>query len=152
MRTLIAVALPMLAGIAVADEADLMLTQSQNPNAVYRLFNTKNIFNLLLLNTTNGSIQRVQWDTKGLSLRVPLAPCPGATGENSHPGRYTLQATQNIWTFIMLDQDTGKTWHVQWTVNGDNDLCLPIKSLMDLVAPPQSSDPAATEKGKEGGR
>jgi hypothetical protein len=51
----------------------------------------------------------------------------------------------------MPDQDTGKTWHVQWTVNGDNDLCLPIKSMVDLVAPPsQSSDPAAT--GKEGGR
>jgi len=139
MRTLIAVVLLMVTGLALADEADLMLTQSQNPNAIYRLFNTKNIFNLLLLNTTNGSIQKIQWDLKGHRFRAPLVPCFGATGQDSHPGRYTLQATQNVWTFIMLDQDTGETWHVQWTVNGDNDLCQPIKSLFDIPAsPPQS--------------
>jgi len=151
MRTLIAVALLMLTRIAFPDEADLMLTQSQNPNAVYRLFNTKNIFNLLLLNTTNGSIQKVQWGQKGISFHVPLAPCLGATGQNSHPGRYTLQATQNVWTFIMLDQDTGETWYVQWSLNDDNDFCLPIKSMKDIFAPPpHSSDPAGT--GNEDGR
>ena len=137
MRTLIAVALLMVTGFALADDAGLLLTQTQNPNAAYRLFNTKNIFTLLLLNTTSGSIQKVAWDLKGKeTFHVPLAPCLGATGKDSHPGRYTLQATQNIWTFIMLDQDTGNTWYVQWSLNAENDFCQPIKSMSEIVAPP----------------
>jgi hypothetical protein len=137
MKKLIAIALFMVAGVALADEAGLMLTQTQNPNALYRLFNTKNIFTLLMLNTMNGSIQRIQWDGKGKeTFHVPLAPCIGATGQDSHPGRHTLQATQNLWTFIMLDQDTGNTWYVQWSLNADNDFCQPIKSLVEILAPP----------------
>jgi hypothetical protein len=136
MKTLIVAALLLLTGIAHADEPVVTLTQSQNPNAVYRLFNTRNTFNLLLLNTTNGSIEKIQWDGKGKNtFHVPLPRCIGAMGD-SHPGRYTLQATPNIWTFIMLDQDAGNTWYVQWSVNDDNDFCQPIKSESESIAPP----------------
>lgn len=127
MRALLTVALLMLTRIAFADEPVLTLTQSQNPNALYRLFGTRNVFNLLLLNTRDGSLRKLQWDNKGLNtLNVPLAECPGADVPDSHPGRYTLQPTPNIWTFILLDQDTGNSWYVQWSVNDDNDFCVPV--------------------------
>lgn len=29
--------------------------------------------------------------------------------------RFTLYPTQNMWTFILLDQIDGKTWQVQWS-------------------------------------
>ena len=30
-------------------------------------------------------------------------------------GRFTLYPTDNIWTFILLDQVDGNTWQVQWS-------------------------------------
>jgi hypothetical protein len=37
-----------------------------------------------------------------------------ALAQGAKPGRFTLYPTSNIWTFILLDQETGNTWHVQW--------------------------------------
>jgi hypothetical protein len=133
MRVLPMVALLMLTSSAFADDPGLTLTQSQNPNALYRLFGTKNTFNLLLLNTKDGSLRRIQWSgTPANTFNVALPQCSGADVPDSHPGRYTLQPTTNIWTFIMLDQDTGKSWYVQWSLNGDNDFCLPVPLTMTI--------------------
>ena len=33
---------------------------------------------------------------------------------NGRAGRFTLHPTSNIYTFILLDQETGETWQVQW--------------------------------------
>jgi hypothetical protein len=118
---------------AFADAPELSATQ--NPNALYRLFNTQNIHNLLLLNTMDGSIRTVQW---GNTFSRPLPKCPGVA-QNTKAGRYTLQSTQNMWTFILLDQDTGSTWYVQWSVNADNDFCLPVP-LIESMANPGASD------------
>jgi|SRR5215471_3702395 len=127
MRTSIVVALLVCTNVAFADAPELNATQ--NPNALYRLFSTHNVYNLLLLNTMNGSIQRVQWGGQnGNTFAAPLPKCPGAT-QSAQAGRYTLQSTQNVWTFILLDQNTGSSWYVQWSVKGDNDFCLPVPSL-----------------------
>jgi hypothetical protein len=40
-------------------------------------------------------------------------------------GRFTLYPTKNIHTFILLDQETGDAWHVQWGAAGDR-FVLPI--------------------------
>jgi hypothetical protein len=137
MRTLIVVASLVLMNAAFADAPDLSATQ--NPNALYRLFSTRNTFNLLLLNTMDGSIRTVQWGgEKGPTFSRPLPKCPGAA-QSTHAGRYTLQSTQNVWTFILLDQDTGSTWYVQWSVNADNDFCVPVPSI-ESMANPGASD------------
>lgn len=34
--------------------------------------------------------------------------------------RYKLFPTQNMWTFIKLDTQTGQMWQVQYSVNGDD--------------------------------
>ena len=135
MRTLVVVALLVFMNAALAD-APPELSATQNPNALYRLFSTRNTFNLLLLNTMDGSIRTVQWGgEKGPTFSRPLPKCPGAA-QNTKAGRYTLQATQNVWTFILLDQDAGSAWYVQWSVNADNDFCLPIPS----ITPPGAFD------------
>ncbi len=127
MRALMTVVLLTLTSVALADEPQLTLTQSQNPNALYRLFGTKNVYNLLLLNTKDGSLRKIQWGQN--SFNVALAQCPGANAPDSHPGRYTLQPTPNIWTFILLDQDNGNSWYVQWSLNDDSDFCRPILAV-----------------------
>jgi hypothetical protein len=34
-------------------------------------------------------------------------------------GRFTLQETPNIFTFLLLDQDDGRVWQVQWSNDAD---------------------------------
>ena len=41
--------------------------------------------------------------------------------------RFTLYPTQNIYTFILLDQIEGKTWQVQWSSDRENRAILPIE-------------------------
>lgn len=36
-------------------------------------------------------------------------------------GRFKLFPTQNIWTFIKLDTQTGQMWLVQYSIKSDND-------------------------------
>jgi len=148
MRSLVATVL-VFTSVAFADEPVLTLAQTQNPNALYRLFSTKNVFNLLLLNTKDGSLRKIQWDGKGSNtFNVPLPRCSGADVPNSHPGRYTLQPTENVWTFILLDQDTGNSWYVQWSLNDDNDFCEPVpvvtkSGAFDAIpyTPPKKNSP-----------
>ncbi len=96
---------------------------TQDPAVPYRLFRTLNIYMFLLLDTRTGQISQVQWsrETDG-RFASPLNPKPLV--ESGKPGRFTLYPTQNIFTFILLDQDTGNTWQVQW---GNNRIIIPIE-------------------------
>ncbi|MEN0053571.1 MAG: hypothetical protein AAGC65_07870 [Mucilaginibacter sp.] len=95
--------------------------------ATYRLFPTENIWNFIKLNTRNGEMWQVQWST-GTDNRfvtaLSLEPLVGKDEEKN--GRFTLQATQNINTFILLDQLDGRTWQVQWAVNPEKRGIIPI--------------------------
>lgn len=96
---------------------------TQDPLAPYRLFRTLNIYMFLLLDTRTGRVSQMQWSTKTENRLVePLNPKPLVEG--GKPGRFTLQPTQNIYTFLLLDQETGNTWQVQW---GNNRLVIPIE-------------------------
>ena len=44
-----------------------------------------------------------------------LAPAVGA-----HIGRFAIRETQNIFTFLLLDQDDGRVWQVQWSNEARN--------------------------------
>ena len=77
----------------------------------------------LLLDTRTGQISQMQWSMDAGNRFVgPLNPKPLVEGGKS--GRFTLYPTQNIYTFILLDQNTGNTWQVQW---GRNPLVIPIE-------------------------
>ncbi len=102
----------------------LGIEPTQNPDVPYRLFNTKNIYTLLKLDTRDGRIWQVQWGEKDQRFIEPLNADPlTSTGKQ---GRFTLYPTNNIYTFILLDQEKGHTWHVQWGNKADR-FTLPIK-------------------------
>jgi hypothetical protein len=94
---------------------------TQNPDAAFRIFRTQNIFTLLKLDTRTGQIWQVQWGndddhrfTTAIN-RAVLLP----VGSPDHPtilkpGRFTLSPTSNIYTFMLLDEEDGRTWQVQW--------------------------------------
>lgn len=112
----------MLTGAAQAQVSASVPEPTQDPSASYRLFRTQNVYMFLLLDTRTGQISQVQWnaDTEK-RFTSPLNSRPLV--ERGKPGRFTLYPTQNIYTFLLLDQDTGNSWQVQW---GKERLIIPI--------------------------
>jgi uncharacterized protein YxeA len=96
--------------------------------ATYRLFSTQNRWTFIKLNTRNGQMWQVQYDTDGDSrFETYLNLEPLVSKEKEVNGRFILNSTQNIYTFILLDQLDGKMWQVQWSMETKNRLIIPIE-------------------------
>jgi hypothetical protein len=89
---------------------------STDSTVVYRLFSTKNSYNFIKLNTRNGQMWQVQWDTGSARFTVPLSLVTLVKEEDEKNGRFFLYPTVNIYNFILLDQIDGRTWQVQWSI------------------------------------
>ena len=95
---------------------------------IYRLFPTQNMWTFIKLNTRNGQMWQVQYDVKGDNqFETYLNFVPLVSKEKEVNGRFFLYSTQNIYTFILLDQLDGKMWQVQWSMEAKNRLIIPIK-------------------------
>lgn len=106
---------------------------SQNPEAVFRLFPTKNMWTFLQLNTITGQIRQLHFDTSGDSrLKLILNDENLAKNLPSLKGRFTLYPTQNMYNFILLDQDNGRTWQVQWSYEKENRIILQIEEFANF--------------------
>ena len=77
----------------------------------YKLFPTTNMWIFLKLDTSQGLVRMVQYSMDEKSrMEVPINYLPLASGDDAIPGIFNLYATQNMWTFIMLDEVDGRTW------------------------------------------
>ena len=106
-------------------------------NATYQLFPTQNMWTFIKLNTRDGRMWQVQYDIKGSErFEVNLNTAPFATKEEERDGRFTLYPTQNMWTFILLDQIDGRMWQVQWSMKEDSRFVIQIenKSSRPLIS------------------
>ena len=92
---------------------------SPNEKAKYRLFQTTNRWTFLKLNTENGIITHVQYSTDGNSMEYPLNSTPLVVDELAKPGRFFLYPTENTFNFLLLDQEDGRVWQVQWNIDAD---------------------------------
>jgi hypothetical protein len=102
---------------------------AQNNNATtYRLFPTQNMWTFIKLNTRNGLMWQVQFDTKANNRFVTdFNYEPLVTKGEEVDDQFTLYATQNMYTFILLDQLNGKTWQVQWSTEIEHRVLVPIE-------------------------
>lgn len=114
-RLLAVLALCWLSSTALAQEP--LLDPTQKPDVSYRLFATTNLYTFLEVDTRDGRLWQVQWGDKEHRFRSVLNPTALVVG--GAPGRFTLYPTRNIHTFLLLDQETGDTWHVQWGAPND---------------------------------
>lgn len=111
-----------LSSVPTVAQSDVPLPEpTQNPNATFRVFRTQNIFTLLKLDTRTGRVWQLQWSLdESNRFTVPVnqtALLPPATAKYPtilKPGRFTLIPTANIHTFVLLDEEDGRTWQVQW--------------------------------------
>ena len=83
----------------------------------FTLTPTQNIWTFLLLDSNNGRVWQVHFSLSDSSFAGRLAVNENALTPpaSAHVGRFTLQETQNIFTFLLLDQDDGRVWQIQWS-------------------------------------
>jgi hypothetical protein len=117
--TLLAICL--IAVPALAQNDAPLPEPTQNPDASFRIFRTQNIYTSLKLDTRTGQVWQVQWGldsdhrfTTAINIVALLPAGPPAHPTEVRPGRFTLTPTDNIYTFVLLDQEDGRTWQVQW--------------------------------------
>lgn len=89
--------------------------------ATYVLYPTRNRWTFLKLNTRNGKIWQVQYsldDENRFETYLNVIPLVEPNEEKDN--RFALYPTQNIWTFILLDQINGLAYQVQWSTESKN--------------------------------
>lgn len=103
--------------------------QRISPAVNYRLFPTENMWNFIKLNTRNGQMWQVQYDVGDGDRRMeaPLNLISLVKGDEEASDRFNLYPTQNIYTFILLDQIDGRVWQVQWNVDVEDRFVIPIR-------------------------
>jgi len=112
--------------------AQFLIAQSNEipEPANFKLYPTENMYNFLKLDTRDGTIQLVQWSLEGdTRFEYPLNLIPLVAESERRANRFALYATQNSWTFILLDQKSGSTWQVQWSTNAGDRLVVPINYM-----------------------
>lgn len=99
---------------------------STDSTVVYRLFSTRNTWTFIKLNTRNGQLWQVQWDTGDGQLETPISLRTLVSKEGEKNGRFFLYPTTNIYNFVLLDQINGRLWQVQWSTKVDQRMVVPI--------------------------
>lgn len=101
--------------------------QIEDTALVYKLYPTSNMWTFIKLDTRNGRLWQVQYHTESKKrFQSILNTYSRVTPENESNERFALYPTQNINTFILLDQMDGRIWQVQRSIKDDERLVLPI--------------------------
>lgn len=101
--------------------------QIENSSVVYKLYPTTNMWTFIKLNTRNGHLWQVQYHTESdKRFETNLNTDSRITPENESNERFLLYPTQNSYNFILLDQIDGRIWQVQWSIDPEKRLVLPI--------------------------
>ncbi|WP_428233157.1 hypothetical protein [Flavobacterium sp.] len=100
---------------------------SPDNDIAYRLFSTQNTLTFIKLNTRNGQMWQVQWDTGKGRFESPLSLTPRVSAEEEKNGRFFLYPTTNVYNFILIDQLDGRIWQVQWSSKIKDRIVLPVE-------------------------
>ena len=102
--------------------------QEIRENVRYKLFPTENIWTFLKLDTRNGKIWQVQYSINdNYRGEVKLNDKALISTDIEENGRFTLYPTKNMYNFILLDQTDGKMWQVQWSIDEENRMIIPVE-------------------------
>lgn len=87
---------------------NLFDAKSQN----YKFYDTENYHNQLRLNMKTGEVVQIQDDGYKKNIQESIEI-------NSTENRFKLIKTENMWTFILLDEFSGRLWQAQFSVKGE---------------------------------
>lgn len=94
----------------------------------FRLFKTENVWTFLELDTQTGQVWQVYYSISAGSSNGKNFINKWPLTSNGRNGRFTLYPTNNMWNFILVDQDGGGTWQVQFSMTPENRGIAPINS------------------------
>src|SRR3990172_8525510 len=94
-----------------------LMVSPRRSDVRFTLTPTQNIWTFLLLDSNNGRVWQVHYTLSDSTFAGRLAVNEDALtpATSAHVGRFTLQETQNIFNFLLLDQDDGRVWQIQWS-------------------------------------
>ncbi len=102
--------------------------QEVKENVRFKMFPTENIWTFLKLDTRNGKIWQVQYSINdNYRGEVELNEKALVVGDAAENGRFTLYPTKNMYNFVLLDQIDGKMWQVQWSMEEDGRIIIPMQ-------------------------
>ena len=110
----------------IEKQVNRIASNTANAEPVFKLYPTRNMWNFLKLDTRNGKITMVQFSVEDNEKQFEYELSNVAQFNNTTPGRFILQPTENIYNFIMLDQVSGQTYQVQWSFDEDKRFVAPI--------------------------
>ena len=118
----------------------------QKLDAKFKLFKTENNWNFLQLDTQTGRVWQVQFTVDNDSSRVRIPINTESLAKDGKPGRFTLYPTKNMYNFLLLDQENGKIWQIQYALDNNQ----MIKAITDTkggdVKGETKSDPKSDSK------
>ncbi|MBW2309949.1 MAG: hypothetical protein JRF35_02605 [Deltaproteobacteria bacterium] len=111
------------ATIAYANEPiEMRIRPEQDIKAPFRVFDTKNIYTKIALDTITGRVYQVHFATQSNQFYgiLPINESSLLTDNiKAQLGRFTLYETDNMYNFILVDQIDGRFWQVQWSYEKD---------------------------------
>ncbi len=123
--------------VAVAQNqvAPLPRSSSSRVDVRYVLFSTENIWTTLLLDSSTGRLWQVQYALSDSTFagRLPIINVALVDSSRAHAGRFTLFPTHNIFTFLLLDQDNGTVYQIQWSNDAEKRGL--VRALSTIVMP-----------------
>ncbi len=117
--------------VHASDKIKIINEPLQKIDGAYRIYRTDNTWNQLLLDTRNGIMWQIAYgiEEQATRARIPINEKPLANGKNAFVGRFTLYPTDNIWTFLLLDQVDGRVWQCQFGTEAGRQMILALEDL-----------------------
>jgi hypothetical protein len=108
-----------------AQDQEVAVTSAPIPQRLdmrFRIFPTQNIWTFLLLDTSNGRVWQLQYALSDSTSagRWVINSDPLILTADAKPGRFTIYATRNMYNFLLLDQESGRAWQIQWSQSAKN--------------------------------
>lgn len=95
--------------------------------ATYKMYPTENMWTFLKLNTKTGEVWQVQWGFEYDERFTTKVSGAQAWNDEAVNGRFELYPTTNMYNFILLDRVDGDTYQVQWSMEAENRIAVPIR-------------------------
>jgi hypothetical protein len=105
--------------LAQVPTAQLPTTPPQHGDVRFSLVPTQNVWTFLLLDSRTGRVWQIHFAVSDSAFagRLPINEEALASAPTARDGRFSIHATQNMYNFLLLDQDDGRVWQVQWSNN-----------------------------------
>ena len=84
----------------------------------FQLFATQNMWTFILLDSYEGRLWQVQYNTKDLDNVFCIPINDTALVESSERSLFSIQPMTSMYQYYLVKDDTGEMWQFQWTTKG----------------------------------